>query len=208
MSNNAATTGTTTGVAISGDPAGTTADAKTYTQAQLDAMFGERAKSATATARADLLRSLGFEKEDDAKAAITNFKKLEDERKTNEQKLADRNAQLEKDIADTKAREKAANSLAEERLLRSAVLSEATKLGFVDAEDAWTFADKSKLSVDGEAVKGAKDVAEAVLKAKPHLKGGLTPKPPNTNAVNQNNALDAEARKQELVTRFRIPIRR
>lgn len=216
MSNNPAggAAGANNGAATDANPGGSPAgDAKTYTQAQLDAMFGERAKSAAAAARADMLKALGFEKEDDAKAALANFKTLQDAQKSEQQKLADRNVALEKERDDWKSKHTDEVKRVNDALMKSAAEAEALKLGIpIERLPAtWTLIKADKLalmSVDGEKVKGADEAVKAVLKENDFLKAGQAKPPPNINAGGGGGQADPLAgREKELAVRYRLPFR-
>lgn len=62
-------------------------DKKTFTQAELDALFGARAKQAAEKATADVLAALGVKTLDEAKAGFEKARKLEDEKLSEAEKL-------------------------------------------------------------------------------------------------------------------------
>lgn len=65
---------------------------------------------------------------------------------------------------------------------RSAIQSEAAKLGIVDVEAAAILVDRSKITVnDDGTVSGADEALKALLEAKPYLKGG-TPGTPDVGS--------------------------
>lgn len=64
----------------------------------------------------------------------------------------------------------AAEAKAQERLLKAAVIAEASKQGFNDPADAWLLVDRSKIEAgEDDSFKGLDKAIEAVLKAKPYL---------------------------------------
>jgi SPP1 gp7 family putative phage head morphogenesis protein len=75
---------------------------KTYAQAELDRMFAERARQAESS----LLKKLGFEKAEDALAALNKLKTIEDGQKSDLQKAQDKIAELTKSNADLSEKQK------------------------------------------------------------------------------------------------------
>lgn len=154
--------------AASGGAGGNADDKKTFTQAELDALFGDRAKRAADKATADLLTALGVKDADELKTKLTKAAELEAAQLTALQK-AEKLAADEKARADKLETEaKTATDKANETLKRAAVIAQAAN--FHDANEAWLHVDKTKLTVTADgAVEGAKEAVEAVVKAKPHL---------------------------------------
>lgn len=152
---------------------------RTFTQAELDALFAQRAEQAKRSAVSDLLKELGVEDSEKAKSLLKAAQDAEDAKKSEAEKAAARIADLEKRAQDEKTAREAAEAKARETLLRSAVLIAAA--AFNDPADAWVYVDRSKISIDdaGE-VKGVKEAIEAVAKAKPYLLKGENGRPPGT----------------------------
>lgn len=149
-------------------------DKRTFTQTELDALFAARAKSAGSKATADLLKELGVENIEDAKKLLVEADKARKDQMTELEK-----AQVE--IEEAKTAEAEAQKLAEqrealanERLMRAAVIAEASKPDHKFSQDAisdvWSFVDRSKLEVDDEGnVSGVEDAVKAVAKDKPYM---------------------------------------
>lgn len=170
---------------------------RTFTQAELDAILSDRLKRAQDSTQKTFLTSLGVESLDDVKTALSEFQKLKDSQLSEAEKL-----QKELDTqraAAEKARTEADTAIAQanERLMRAAVIAEASKSDYGVHEDAradvWLFIDKEaiKLNDSGE-FDGIGDAIKKVLESKPYLKedtavkGGGTPsrlsktkRPPN-----------------------------
>jgi hypothetical protein len=152
---------------------------RSFTQAELDALFAERAKYAANKAVTDLLAEFNVKDADELKTRLTKASELEQAQMTELQKA-------QKEAADAKAAQVQADkakfdalALANERLMRGAVLALAAN--FNDPADAWAHVDRAKVTVDdtGE-VKGAKEAVEALAKAKPYLLKGAQTSPRGT----------------------------
>ena len=113
--------------------------------------------------------------------------------KTEAQKLADERTRLtaERDAALTRA---------SETLIRSGVITEASKLQFRDPSDALPFIDKSKLKVgDDGSIEGLNEQLAAIAKSKPYLlsttiMGAQSPSNPGSGAAQGETAAQKRAR--------------
>lgn len=192
--------GTPPGQAGAGD-----GDKKSFTQAELDALFGARAKQAAEKATSDLLTSLGVKSPDEIKTALAKAKELEDAQ-LSELDKAKRLVETEKARADAAEKLQAeAMANANEKLLRAEILAEASKQGFRDeaVSDVWLVLTsdaklKEQVKAGEEGFEGIESVVKAIAKGKPHwLKSN--PKE-NINAGNQNQnangALTDEQRRE------------
>lgn len=163
-------------------------ETKTFTQADVDRIVGERAKRAEESAIGSLLKDLGFEKPDDLKALVGEARKKQDAEKSELQKAQERIDALTK-AKDTAEQERAeAIERANVTLMRAAVMAEAAKADYrIKPEalaDVWTFVDRSgikpKEGADGEFA-GIGEALKALAKAKPYLvqdgNGHGTPRP-------------------------------
>lgn len=147
---------------------------QTLTQAQLNALFAERADQAKRSTMADVLKELGVENLDAVKNTLKAAKDAEAAQLTELQK-AQAKAEAEakaKAEAETKALQ--AIELANTRLMQSAVMIEAAKAEHrfnpEALADVWAFVDRSKLAVkDDGTVEGIADAVKAVAKAKPYM---------------------------------------
>lgn len=165
---------------------GTGGDGKTFSQAEIDALIGDRAKRAKEAGAKAVMDALGIQDIEAAKALIAEATTLRQSQMSELEKAQQASAALQKQLDDEKAAKEAAIARADETLLRSAVLAEAAGAGFHNPADAWLYVDRSKLelSEDGE-VKGAKAVVEAVAKERGYLvktgQAAPTPGSPRTD---------------------------
>lgn len=139
------------------DPTPDPAEAKTFTQDQVDRIVQDRLARAKATPPADY---------DDLKAKAAKFDELEQANKTELEKAQERAAQLEKEAADAKA-------LAQRTKVDSAIVAEAARRG-ADTEavlDATSLRGSLEFDDDGAPTNIAEAV-DALLKAKPFLVTG------------------------------------
>ena len=149
---------------------GTGGEGKTFSQAEVDALIGDRAKRATEASTKKLLEALGVTDVAAAKALLEEAATLKKSQMSELEKLQAEAEKTRKELEAEKAAKEAALAKANETLLRSAVLSEAAGAGFHSPADAWLYVDKSKLELteDGD-VKGARGAVEAVAKERAYL---------------------------------------
>lgn len=149
-------------------------DKKSYTQAQLDHMFADRAKQATQSAIGGLLQKLGLAKEEELETLVKTAKDAEAARLSDLEKaqkeLNDHKVRADKAEADAQQ----AITLANTRLMESAVLVEASNPEYKFRQDAlkdvWAFVDRSKLKVEDDgSISGVDEAVKAVVKAKPYM---------------------------------------
>lgn len=151
-------------------------EGKTFTQADVDRIVGERAKRAEESAIGSLLKDLGFEKTDDLKTLIGDVRKKQDAEKSELQKAQESLATLTKAKEAADIERAAAIERANVTLMRAAVMAEAAKADYrIKPEalaDVWSFIDKSSIKpkdgADGEYT-GIGDALKALTKAKPYL---------------------------------------
>ncbi len=155
-----------------------------YTQEQLDTMFADRAKRAGESAVSGLLKDLGVDKLDDLKTTLADAKKLKESQLSEIEKTkteaANLKSQLEKEKTDAQAKLDAAKAQNEKLLKRQAFADSAKtlKLAFPTPQaegDAFALADLSKVTIEGEAVKGMDDVLKALQKDRPYLFASAKP---------------------------------
>ncbi len=139
---------------------GAGAEAKTYTQADLDRMFVERARQAESS----LLKKLGFEKVEDATTAVNRLKTIDDEKKTDLQKAQEKIDELTRSNTEQTEKQKELSAQYEVMLV-------AGKLGVVDPDAAYKLLDKSKLEYkDGKPI-NTEQLLKTLLTEKPWLAG-------------------------------------
>lgn len=157
-----------------GHGAGAPPEQRTFTQAELDALFADRANRAANRAQAELLAALGVENIDAAKKAIA------DADKARKAQMSEAEAALA-ELTETKAenerlRQEKAQALAaaNERLMLAAVQLEAAKADYrfrpEALADVWAFIDRSQITVDeAGTVQGVAEAVRAVAEAKPYM---------------------------------------
>jgi hypothetical protein len=143
-----------------------------FTQEELDAIVGDRAKRAKGAAQSELLSELGFEKVDDLKAMVKAAKDAAAAQQTEGEKLKASLADYQKREAQWAAEKRA-------QALQIAVQAAAQKLGIVDAEVALALIG-SGIEYDEKGVpQGVEAKLAELVKAKPFLKAQ-----PNTSPTN------------------------
>jgi hypothetical protein len=131
-------------------PAGS--DSRTFTQEQVDQLIEQRLNRVRAQ----------FKGHDELKAKAERFDALENERRSEAEKLVAALEKANRSAQEAQEREKAATERAHSTLIRAAVVSEAAKQRAVDPDAVYALLDKSKLTIgDGDQVDGA-SVADAV----------------------------------------------
>lgn len=147
----------------SGSPSG--ADGKTYTQDELNRLFGERAKQA----KAALLKELGFDDLDSATKLIKTARETEEAAKSELQKAQERAAELEKKIEADKLERR-------EMAVSHEIAIQSGKLGIVDGDVAYKLLDKEAIEFDDNGKpKNIEDLLKNLVQDKPYLLGGNKP---------------------------------
>jgi hypothetical protein len=137
---------------------------KTFTQAQLEYELDKR----LARERAK------YGDYEELKAAKIKLEELEAGQLSERDKLQKQIEKLEKKAAEAEAKALERERLAQETLIRSAVLSEASKLGFTNPEDAYLLlAQKPTIGEDGQPV-GVAEAIKALAETRPYLLRGTT----------------------------------
>ncbi len=149
-------------------------DEKKFSQKDLDALVGEARKSGRETAIKTLLTELGIETPDALKSFVKNAKELEQAQMTEADKQKAALEAAQKAATDAQADKDKAIATANERLMKAAVMSEASKaehkLNPAAMADLWLFVDKAKLEVTETGdVKGTEAAVKLVLKDRPYL---------------------------------------
>lgn len=180
----------------------------------IDALVGERAKRAEASALNNVLKDLGVEKLDDAKTALGDLKKLKEAQLSDLEKAqhAAKDAQAKIDAAEKAKADALAQ--AQTKLMRAAVLAEAVKQNFDDSElsSVWRALQDDKALLekikaqDGDEFDGVDKAVEQIAKAHPKwLKTAPTNADINArNRGDKNNNGDPKAREAELRSRYRL----
>lgn len=153
-----------------------TTETKTYTQAELDALFTDRANRAADTATKKLLETLGVKDADEAKAKLTKAKEAEDAQLSELQKAQKAKDDAEAAAAKAKSDANAALAKAQRKLMVSAIQLEAAKQNFDDGEvtsvqmailNDQALLDLIKAKDDGESFDGVDKAVKKVADAHP-----------------------------------------
>jgi len=168
----------------SGD--GTSAEVKQYSQKELDRMFAERAKQAEQAA----LKRLGFERIEDAEAVIKKAREYDEAQKSELQKLQEQLAAKEKREAELVMAQK-------NIIVRSEVLSLASKNGIADAEAAYKLIDHNAIKYDNDGKPtNLEELLKATVKEHPFLVGsGTSSTNPARMRSDESDPIIAAARK-------------
>ncbi len=143
--------------AQAGAPAPNPEAPRTFTQEDVDRIIAERLRRATPPDY------------DDLKAKAAEYDKAKEAEKTELEK-----AQAARERAEAKAKE--AEARANATLIRAAIMTEAAAQGAVDPDVVIALlAGDASITVEGDAVKGAKEAVKALLKDKPYLVKAATP---------------------------------
>lgn len=165
-----------------GTPPESQGGGKQFTQDELNAIVGDRAKRAEEKARKELAEKLGFKSIKELEDSIAAQRKAQENELSELDKAKARVTELEQTDAQ---RAQQVNA----KLIKAEVRAVAGQMGFRDLGDA-QLADLSEVEIadDGD-VKGVKEALEALAKAKPYLLGGEPSKPPapNTGGGQGNN---------------------
>lgn len=159
------------------DPTGAGDDKKSFTQAELDALLGQVRREGKQTGTTDLLKELGLENADALKTLVKSAKDAETARLSDLEKAQKERDDLKAEADKAKADGDRAIALANERVMRSEVIAEASnpehKFKPEAIKDVWAFVDRSKLTVNEETgeVEGVADAVKKVAKDKPYMVG-------------------------------------
>lgn len=149
---------------------GTQAEEKrTFTQSELNAMFADRAKQAKQSGVAELLKELGVENADAIKKVLKDAEKAKKDQMTELEKAQAEAADYKAKIEAAEAARLDTEAKAAEKLLRAAVIAEATKQGFHNPADAWLYIDKTSIKPKDDDYEGIDKAIEAVVKSRPYL---------------------------------------
>lgn len=142
------------------EPTPATAPAeKTFTQADIDRIVAERLKR----------QKEQYGDYDTLKAAKEELDQLKAGQLSEQEKLQKRLEKAEAKAAEVEARAAEREQKAQQALIESAVLTEATRLGFADPEDAYLLLPtKPEIGEDGRPV-GVAEAVAALAEKKPHL---------------------------------------
>jgi hypothetical protein len=180
-----------------------------FTQADVDRMLGERAKRADELVTKSLLEGLGLKSLDDLKAVVKKAGDLESAQLSELDKAKKAADKAEADRLAMEASSKAVLAQANERLMKAAVLSEATKADYAFRPEAlgdvWLFVDRAGIKPkDGsDEFEGIAEALKAVAKAKPYLVAETTGDGRGTPRAHSNRSGGGQLSVEELAQRKR-----
>ena len=190
-------------------PTGGQADTKSFTQAELDKMFADRAKQAKQSAQADLLKALGVDDLDALKTLLKEAANLKQAQMSESEKLQAEAEKAAKRAAELEAALNAERQAARESK-RDAAIKEAAKSvenpGDVVVWAQANAADQlAKTLTDDGAVddKAVKELVEACRKARPNWFTAGGPGSPSNHDGKVPNPLDKQ-RKDILQNRPKV----
>ncbi len=140
-------------------------DDKPYATFPNKESFDARIARSTKTELEAMAKELGFDGVDAMKTAAAKAKETEEANKSELEKERDARQKAE-------STSQAALDKANTRLINAELKVFASQAGFADPSDAVALVNRSDLKVDDDGnVTGAKEAVEALIAAKPHLKG-------------------------------------
>lgn len=157
--------------------------ARTFTQAELETILGERLSGVSKTKETEILAKLGFKSLEEVTVAITEAAELKKSQMSELEKLqADLKVAQDK-VVTAETEKTTALAQASEKLLKAAVLAEAVAANFRPeaVNDVWLIVDRSKIKEKDGDFEGVKEAVALVGTAKPFwLKAEEKPKPQGT----------------------------
>lgn len=153
---------------------------KTFTQAELNKFLAEeRRKEREKHADYDALR-----------AAADELKSIKDAQLSETEKL-------QKKLTEIQQQADAATRLANERLVRQAIVTQASKLNFADPDDAYDKLKTTQFEIEGDNVKGIEEAVKALAERSKHLLKNSNPALSSFNPAGGNESvLETDAQKR------------
>lgn len=179
---------------------------KSYTQKELDALFGERTRNTANKAIGDLLSTLGMKDADELKIALVEGKKLKEAQLSDLEKAQTRITELESEKVQLKTVAEQTQAGLQKLRLRAEFVKQASELGlkFPNSQaenDAFERLDTTKVKIADEKIEGVSDALKQLQKDRPYLFGTQAAEPPDIDAEakgkKKTNA-DVEAVKRRL----------
>lgn len=190
-------------------------------QAYVDKLVGDTRVKGREVALADFLKTLGVENADALKAALDEGKKLKDAQKSELEKAQQAANDAQAKIEAAEKAKTDALAQAQTKLLRAAVIAEAVKQNFDEAEisSVWLALQQDKTLLEGIKTKkdsddefeGVAQAVEAIAKAHPKWLKTADAQKTNINAQNRSagkKETDAEREEREKELRARFGIRK
>lgn len=150
---------------------------RTFSQADVDRLMGERAARARQAAVNELLQELEIENLDTLRGTVQAQRQAQEAQMTELQKAQRRIQELDEERKRLAAENRT-------RVIETEVITAATALGFRNPRDGMALADLTAVAVgDDGKVTGVEEALKALLEARPYLKAEATPSPaPNIDA--------------------------
>lgn len=163
-------------------------------QSFLNSKIGEARKQGRESGKADLLKSLGTEDQNDLKAIIEAEKARKEAEMTEVQRLEEKIKALETERDTAKQEREAYEERTRKALIQTEIREQARELNFNDIDDLVRLLDYKEVTVDLEesTVSGIKEQAKALAKQKPYLIKATTAKPNPAPATPQPATTDAK----------------
>jgi hypothetical protein len=150
-----------------------TPETKSYTQAQLDQMFGERSTRAEKVAIEKMMTELGVKDKDELKAILEENKKRKEGEMSDLDKEKAARLDAEGKAKDALTAAETIKAAATTRLMKAEVKAEAIKAGFLaeSIDDVWGAIKEGSITEKDDQFVGVAEAVAAVAKAKPHWVG-------------------------------------
>lgn len=160
----------------------TPAEAK-FTQADIDQIAGKTRKEAATAAQAKLLKELGFESADAAKAAFVEADKIRKAQMTDQERLTQEKADAEKRADDATAAAKLSDQARQQALIESEIVSMASGK-FANPKAMVKLVDQSKVKFEDGNIVG---VAEELARLETSEPWTLLPKAGSPQSIGRTN---------------------
>ena len=168
---------------------------QTFTQADIDRIVADRLSRERSK----------FSDYDDLKKQAKRLADIEASQLSETEKRDKRIKELEDQLKEEADNNAAIVAQANQRLINSALIAEATALNFHKPEDAPRFVDMAGLSVDESGnVTGAKDAIKALAKERAYLVKTATAPDINGGSRTASKQTEAAARVEDVKRRFRL----
>jgi len=175
---------------------GQAADKSALTQDKVDELIGKTRKEARDAAQAKLLKDLGIESTEAAKAALAELQKLKQAQMTEQERIAAEKQALEQQLAKANEAAAAAKARGEQALIEAEIISKASGR-FANPRAVIRLLDANKVVIgeDGK-IEGVDEALDALATAEPWtlIQKGAQQNPPlgatNPNAKTQTRTDD------------------
>lgn len=144
---------------------------RTFTQADVDRLMGERAHRASQAAVSELLQELEIENLDGLRQTVQAHRAAQEAQMTELERAQRRIQELDEERKRLETENRT-------RMLETEVVTVSTSLGFRNPRDGIALADLSAVTIgDDGKVAGVEEALKALLEVRPYLKGEAAPPP-------------------------------